>query len=102
MQLTELPQVRQSLDLLFTLVWVQILLDLGPVWEYFVLFDLSEVVVHARKCFQDEAQTATCLHICRRSWLLVIAELSDFLQGNEASVVVNFLAHIDKSSLENA
>ena len=54
-QLTELSQLSESLDLLLTLLRVQVLLYLTPIGEGFVFLDLAEGIIHAGEGFEQEA-----------------------------------------------
>ena len=55
MKLTELSQLSEPLDLLLTLLRVQVLLDLAPICKGFVFLDLAEGIIHAGEGFEQEA-----------------------------------------------
>ena len=100
MKLTELSQVREPLDLPFTLVRIQVLLNFGPLRKSLIFLDLPETVVHAGESFQNKAQGTSSLHIGGGSRFLMHTEVSDLPERHKASIVVYFTAHIDKPVLK--
>ena len=101
-EFAELADLREALDLLLTLLRVQILLHLGPLFEHFLLLDLSEIVIHACEGLEEEAESATRFEVCRLRGLWIVAEVSHFLQGHELGVVIYLATDVDQFTLELA